>query len=386
MPLPDYSGGSIVNLMATLVAGLGGSDIGYPALAALEPAAIAQRRHVVLLVIDGLGHEHLARAVAGDALRRGLRARMTSVFPSTTATAITTLLTATAPQQHGLTGWFTYFRELGSVVAVLPFQDRHGGPGLEQSGIDASRLFGHQPVFDQIRRRSFMVAPKRIIDSAFNSAHSGSAIRRPYTTLPQFFDAIDKCMHDAAGPTFTYAYWPELDRLAHEHGIGSSQVAIHLEELDAAFDYFVDSVRGRDSIVIVTGDHGFIDTTPDAMIDLDAHPTLAETLVLPLCGERRVAFCYVHPDKCVQFETYVGTQLAREATLVRSDQMLRYGYFGTGTPHPRLLDRIGHYALIMNENFVIKDWVAGEHRHTHKGVHGGVSPQEMFVPLIVVAP
>jgi len=386
MPLPDYRGSSIVNLMASLVAGLGGEDVGYQPLGTLEPAAVADRRHVVLLVIDGLGHEHLIRADAGNALRRGLRARMTSVFPSTTAAAITTFLTATAPQQHGLTGWFTYFRELGSVVAVLPFCARHGGPGLEQFGIDANQLFGHQPVFDLIRRRSYMVAPQRIIDSAFNAAHSGGAIRCAYATLPQFFDAIGKSFDDGAEPSFTYAYWPELDRLAHEYGIASSQVATHLEELDAAFDYFVDSVRGQDAIVIVTGDHGLIDTGPDSLVELDAHPVLADTLVLPLCGERRAAFCYVHPDKCALFESYVETRLEREATLIRSEQLLRQGYFGFGVPHPRLLDRIGHYTMIMNENFVIKDWVAGEQHHAQVGVHGGVSPEEMFVPLIVVTP
>ncbi len=386
MPLPDYRGGSIVNLMATLVMALGGGGVDYPMLTTLEPAAIAKRRHVLLLVIDGLGYEHLAQTVAGNTLRRGLRASMTSVFPSTTATAITTFLTATAPQQHGLTGWFTYFSELGSVIAVLPFQDRHGGPGLERNGIDAGRLFDHKPVFDRIPRRSCVVAPERIIDSAFNVAHSGGALRRGYTTLPQFFDIIDKCMNCSTEPTFTYAYWPHLDRLAHEHGIASTQVEMHLDELDAGFSVFINSVRGRDSIVIVTGDHGFIDTTPEALVSLDAHPALAETLLLPLCGEQRAAFCYVHPDRCTLFEDYVATHLAREATLLRSEQVLRDGYFGVGVPHPRLRDRIGHYVLLMNHNFVIKDWIVGEHRYAHVGVHGGVSNQEMFVPLIVVEP
>ncbi len=386
MPLPDYRGGSIVNLMASLVTGLGGGDTGYISLAALGAEAIASRRHAILLIIDGLGHEHLIRSEPGAALRRGLRGRITSVFPSTTATAITTFLTATAPQQHGLTGWFTFFRELGSVVAVLPFQDRHGGSGLEENGIDAGQLFGNRSVFDRIRRRCYVVTPRRLIDSAFNVAHSHGAIRRAYNTLPQFFDAIGRCLDDGAEPSFTYAYWPELDRLAHEHGVASRQVSMHLEELDAAFDYFLDAIRGRDAIVIVTGDHGFIDTTPDTVIELEAHPVLAETLVMPLCGERRAAFCYVRPDKCIQFESYVKTRLDREATLISSAELLRQGYFGLGTPHSRLTDRIGHYALIMNENFMIKDWLAGERRHIQVGVHGGLSPEEMFVPLIVFTP
>lgn len=383
MPLPDYHGGSIVNLMASLVAGMGGGDIGYVPLAALEAEAVARHRHAILLVVDGLGYEQLIRTEPGVALRRGLKGRITSVFPSTTATAITTFLTATAPQQHGLTGWFMFFRELGSIIAVLPFQDRHGGAGLEESGIDVERFFGHQPVFGRISRRCYTVAPQRIIDSAFNAVHTRGATRRGYATLPQFFDAIGKCLDDGTTPSFTYAYWPELDRLAHEHGVSSPQVTTHLEELDAAFDYFIDAMRGRDAVVVVTADHGFIDTTPDSVVDLQAHPVLSDSLVMPLCGERRAAFCYVHPDKCGQFEDYVTTRLDREITLVRSAELVARGYFGLGTPHPRLSERIGHYALIMNGNFAVNDWVAGEYRHLEVGVHGGLSAEEMFVPLIV---
>ncbi|MHB8346291.1 MAG: alkaline phosphatase family protein [Acidiferrobacterales bacterium] len=386
MPLPDYRGGSIVNLMASLVAGLGGGDSGYAPLAALESDMVARHRHAVLLVVDGLGYEHLIRCESGAFLRRGLRGHITSVFPSTTAAAITTFLTALAPQQHGLTGWFTFFRELGSIVAVLPFRDRHGGAGIDDTGIDVARFFGHRPVFDRIDRRCYMVVPQDLVDSAFNVAHSRGATRRAYATLPQFFDAIGNCLDESPEPSFTYAYWPELDRLAHEHCVASSRVSMHLEELDAAFDRFIDAIGGHDAIVIVTGDHGFIDTTPDSTVDLEAPPALSETLVMPLCGERRAVFCYVHPEKCMQFEGYVTTRLNREATLARSAELLAQGYFGLGTPHPHLSDRIGHYALIMNGNFAMNDSVAGEHRHVQVGMHGGLSAEEMFVPLIVFEP
>ena len=54
-----------------------------------------------------------------------------------------------------------------------------------------------------------------------------------------------------------------------------------------------------------------------------------------------------------------------------------------GLPHPRLHERIGDYTLIMKEKAVIKDWLPGEPRYVQIGVHGGVTAQEMYVPLIV---
>jgi hypothetical protein len=38
----------------------------------------------------------------------------------------------------------------------------------------------------------------------------------------------------------------------------------------------------------------------------------------------------------------------------------------------------------MRENYIIKDFVLGEKERFHIGNHGGVSKEEMFVPLIVI--
>ena len=91
--LPDYHGGSLVNLMSSIATALGGSSP-YPPLAALPPQAMAGARHLVLLVVDGLGFDYLSSR--DGALRSHLRGRLTSVFPSTTASAIPTFLTGLA--------------------------------------------------------------------------------------------------------------------------------------------------------------------------------------------------------------------------------------------------------------------------------------------------
>lgn len=384
MVLPDYHGGSIVNLMSSLLAALGGGESLYPSLRQLPPADLQHSRNIVLLVIDGLGDDYLARAGTGGTLHRSRRGSITSVFPSTTATAVTTFLTGTAPQQHALPGWHVYFKELGSVVAVLPFRARHGGPPLGETGIDAAALFGHVPLFDRIRARSWVVSPERIIHSDYNTAHAGTAERRAYITLRQLFATTAEIVRASRERTYVYAYWPELDRLAHEHGIGSRETAAHLAGLDTEFDRFLQHIRGSDTTVIVTADHGFVDTDPERLVELDRHPQLAETLLLPLCGDRRLAYCYVHPEKRSQFERYVQTVLADNIELFPSAELIARGCFGLGLPHPRLLERVGDYTLVMRHNAVIKDWLLGERRYTQIGVHGGVSEAEMRVPLGVV--
>lgn len=376
---PDYDGGSIVNLMSSIVQALGGKELQYRPLRALAPDALGSR-NIVLLVIDGLGYENLVANAGNGALAEYLRDRITSVFPSTTATAITTFLTGTAPQQHGVTGWFTYFRELGSVIAPLPYRPRHGGAAL---AVPAPTLFEHVPVFDRLQARSYVVAPQDIAYSEFNTAHQGSAQIVAFATLDQMFEATGRIVRTGVARQYVYAYWPELDRLAHQHGIGSREAGAHLAEIDQAFGRFLQSIAGMDTTVIVTADHGFIDTHPDNAVMLDAHPPLARSLTLPLCGERRAAYCYVAAGQRERFVDYVHTHLADYGDLHESAQLVQSGYFGLGEPHARLHERIGDYVLIMKSNAIFKDWLLGEKHYVQIGVHGSVSPEEMYVPLVV---
>src|SRR5690606_24379738 len=162
----------------------------YPPLAALERAALEDARHLVLLVIDGLGHELLSSVADARTLRRDRTGSITSVYPPTTATAVTAFLTGLAPQQHGLTGWFMHFARLGAVVTVLPFTTRLGNASLRSAGVDPAELFGHTPIFDLLPRRSFSVSPHDIANSPFNRSHTGRAEIRPYKTLEEFFAVL----------------------------------------------------------------------------------------------------------------------------------------------------------------------------------------------------
>ena len=383
MHLPDYRNGSIVNLMASVRAGLGCGDSLYAPLSELPPDELAQARNVLLLVVDGLGYEYL-RGRGETRMGQHLRARLTSVFPSTTASAITTFLTGTAPQQHALTGWFMYFRELGTVSAVLPFTPRYGGTSFAKCGIDPVPFFGHRPVFDDLAVPSQVLSPADIVDSDYSRSHCGRAHRRGYRNMEDFFASLRSTLSHDRGRKYVYAYWSELDGLAHHHGIGSRQVAEHFASLDAGFSALCDGLRGSDTLVIVTADHGLLDTDAESRLWLEDHPQLAETLALPLCGEPRVAYCYVRPDRRTQFHDYVRSALADKSDLFVSAELVERGFYGHGPAHPRLEERVGDYALLMKGNYVLRDRLTAEKPPTHVGVHGGVSAAEMYVPLIVL--
>ena len=384
MHKPDFSGNSLVNLMSTLFSAMGGVDNGYPLLTNLNSDAIKNSRNVVLLVIDGLGYDYLMKVGAGSSFQQYLKAKLTSVFPTTTASAITTFMTGLAPQQHGLTGWYVYLKELGCVTAVLPCRPRMPNASFGQDSFDINKLYNHEPLFNRIDRASYVVAPELIIHSEYNVAHSGSAFLHAYGSMSECFHNIVNIVKSDDAKKYIYAYWPDFDRFSHEFGNASAKVAAHFAQLDEMFAVLLNDLAGTETTVLVTADHGFIDVGPSSLIQLHDHPVMQDSLLLPLCGEPRVAYCYVHPHKEAQFVSYVQEELNPYAELMPSQDLIDGHFFGVGQMHPQLQNRIGHYALIMKENYIIKDWLLGESAYVPIGVHGGTSQEEMFVPLMVI--
>ena len=376
--LPNYAGGSLVNLVASLVAARGGAAR-HRELDLMPARELSDARNVVLLIVDGLGDRYVRQRGAGGELARRRRGALTSVFPSTTASAITTSYTGCTPLEHGLTGWFTYFGQAGCVAAALPFRSRGDLALLSARGVTTSQLYSASSIFASLPVRSIVVSYRDIIDSHYNSRHCEGAERRAYQKVEELVSEVEAAVKSGTEKKFIYAYWPEYDAISHRHGSESAEAFARFSELDAAFGMLVKRLAGTESAIVVTADHGFIDAGRGDCLELPAQ--LLSMLRFPLCGERRVAYCHVHSP--AEFQNKAQDWLGPRGEARMSRELVDEGWFGDGVPHPRLAERVGDVTLVMNERFTVKDWLPGEPRHLHIGNHGGISEDEMTIPLIV---
>ena len=379
---PDYHGGCLVNLIATISAACGARPL-HATLTALPPERIAPRRNIVFLLVDGLGYNYLRDAGRGGALVEHLAGSITSVFPSTTATAITSTFTGLMPRAHGMTGWFCWFPESDVLAAPLPFRRRGDDRPLTDLAIEPRALFSLQPLLDALQVRTFVVSQDRIVDSDYSRHFGGRAVRRGYEHLAGLVDAIHAAVRSGPGRKYIYAYYPELDTVAHRHGIASAQAASRLAAIDAAFAELVKRLAGTDSVIIVSADHGFIDTPASEALHLEHYAGLQDMLRLPLSGEPRVAYCHAKPGCAERFAAHARDMLGERADVRMSAELIAEGWFGPGPAHPRLTERVGDVTLLMRGRYTIKDFLPGEKRHLLIGNHGGLTPDEMLIPLVV---
>ena len=376
---PDYLGGNIVNLMQSISRAREGNIGLYPNLCNLDISGLSRSRNLVLLIIDGLGYNYLC-SKPNSFLYQHLHSKITTVTPPTTAAAVSSFLTGLAPQQHGLTGWFTYFHEIDEVLTVLPYTLRNSQQAPNQA---VSELINLPSFFDTLETKTYSVMPRFLKDSVFNQMLTGNADLLTYTTLE---NCLSEIYHVCKVPSkkYIYAYWSQFDALAHEHGINSPEVESHFHMLDRHIANFAHQLKSNHTQLLICSDHGFIDSPIERRLTLNNYPQLMSCLRTPLCGEPRLAMCYIQDDTHEIFSKLCQKHLGHAATLYRGEKLIEQNFFGLGETHPALRHRVGDYVLVMEENYTLTQQLANEAYPNLVGYHGGLSESEMYVPLILV--
>jgi hypothetical protein len=383
--LPNYKDGSIVNLMSSIIKARGGKSQ-YGSLKLLSPAELKDKKNVILLVIDGLGNNYLMKK-KNSVLYKNIRGKMSSVFLPTTACAITTYLTGVAPQQHAHTGWFMNLKEVGGIVAVLRFMLRLGGPVISEFGFNVKDIIDVKPIQSKMKYKTITINPKKILNTDFMNLMGQKAINLKYNSedIDNLFKKIKKAVKYSNKKKYIYSYWSGYDASAHDTGVFSKKTEKHFKEMDKKLGKFFKSLKGTNTTLIITADHGFVDAPVSKIVWIKNHPVFEKCLSAPLCGEARTPFCYVHSSKVKEFENYVRKKMNKYCYILKTKDIINKNYLGLFKPHKKLLNRLGDYALVCKKNYRIKDHLSRKSKKKEfVAHHGGLSEDEMYVPLIVM--
>ncbi|MFX1532650.1 MAG: alkaline phosphatase family protein [Promethearchaeota archaeon] len=384
---PEYKGNSIVNLISSV---LNHFEVRskYPNLTCLMPSDLENASNIILLVIDGLGYEYLRTYGHNSLLSKYLIGKVTSVFPCSTASAMPSFYTGLAPLNHAITGWFTYLKELGVVSTILPLTTRAFRNSITNETRTTAAIFQCQSIFDYIRAQTYFFLPEIIKDSEFSTFFGGKSIRVGYKNLRDLFSKFLSILKQDKNQKFILGYWTELDRVIHLEGTKSKATLQHFQEINLELGKFIEILETENlqetTRILITADHGLIDIPPDRTIQLKDHSQLQSTLALPLCGDYRAVFFYVRPSQVTKFEEYITNHLNHVGTLMKVEDLVDQGYFGLYDLHPRFFDRVGDYVFIMKENYAFMDNLLGEKVRVLVGNHGGLSKEELYVPLSII--
>lgn len=358
---PAYAGACIANLVPALFAP------GRPAPWLPEPVRTASQ--VVLLVLDGLGWTQLQdRRETAPTIASMDGGPITSVAPTTTATALCSILLGMAPADHGIVGY--RMRVDGDLVLnVLRWQTADGD--ARQSFPPST--FQPHPAF--LGRSVPVVSRAEFRSTGFTTA---LGIERLHGWQMSSSIAVEVAALIERGEEFVYAYYDGIDRVAHAHGFGD-----HFDAELAAADQMVTDLAGAlppGAVLVVTSDHGQVEVG-DHLILIDPELMAGTTLV---SGEGR--FTWLHTatgglDDMVDRARHLYERTGTAVVHTRSE-VIDAGWLG-GTPAPEVAGRLGDIALVAREP------VAFVHSPDSgsSGLrcrHGSLTADEMLVPLLAV--
>jgi hypothetical protein len=241
---PHYEGRSILNLPASWSRWLGGPELHHPALDIQALDALAEGvEQVVVCLIDALGYLRLRRWLDGPARRlrplieQGLLAPLTSVAPSTTSAALTTIWTGRSPAEHGILGYELFLREYGMIANMIqhnPATFSAGSGMLEQAGFVPEAFLPVDPLGPTYRRARIEVhafMPYALLGSGLSRMHLPSIEGHRYGTIADGWLAIRSLAESEPGARrLIWMYIPTLDSLSHRFGPESIQVQADQEQ------------------------------------------------------------------------------------------------------------------------------------------------------------
>lgn len=390
--LPQYSGRSLVNIPATVARLLNIPFKGAPPLQAqLWQPISGDIRRVIIFLIDALGWNLIQREqekLAPFLQKAQVASSITSVFPSTTVNALSSIWTGTPPAQHGMVGLRLFFPEyavLGQMIKLKPnFYDAPNA--LTRAGLDPKKFLATPGIGGQfVRNKVALHAFKghEIVDSALSIMH-GRGITADHgatSVADMLVQTCDLIENNLDKKLFTYLYWPTVDTLSHTYGPFGKPVAaeVHtlLHQVETILFNGLSAAAKQGTAVFIMSDHGQTTTPPNQHVYIDNHPRLKQMLLMRSAGEPRVPFLFAKQGKVQAIIDYINTHLAEMAVALPSDEALNIGLFGKGPHAPHTRDRLGDVVMMMRNGALYLNPEEVNKAKKQNGRHGGLTSDEM---------
>jgi len=356
-----------------------------------EPFLRERFERVAFVYFDAFGWTFLERHADHPVVERaradGLLTQLTAQFPSTTTAQVTTVHSGLPVAEHGLYEWHVYEPTLDRLITPLLFSFAGDGiRGTLLGQIDPDALFPTDSVYARLADagvRSTVVLPASIAGSAPNVGLLRMADVVPFETAQGALAAASRALDEDTA--YAHVYLDALDSLMH--GVGTDDPAVGFVTR-SVLDDLHRATFPPGTLVLLTADHGMSPVDPDRTVYVnELWPGLAERLEtgadgkpLAPAGSCRDLFLHVREEHVDEVCAALSERLDGVADVVAVDELVAEGIFTE--PSPRLRERLANVVVLPRYGEAVYWHEPGRFAQQLHGQHGGLSPQEMEIPLL----
>jgi predicted AlkP superfamily pyrophosphatase or phosphodiesterase len=327
-----------------------------------------------LVLIDGFGKNAfdqycISRSIA---TRFEYQETLKATFPSTTAASLTSLGTGLAVGEHGMVGYTMKVPNSGypeRILNALKWDER----------VDPEVWQPNPTLFERAAKSGISVnhvAAARFATTGFTRAALRGA---EYRSANSISDQVATASEALRKPrSFVYLYLNDVDEASHARGFGSDKFLAALDKVDALVDLLVKELPSGTRIWL-TSDHGMINQSEYTVIGVENN--LLDGVDL-MAGEPRVRYLYLKEDQvdvvANRWREFFGDKVA----IKTREAAVSAGMFGKSVK-PEFLERIGELIIIANGGLILVEKEREALQIAMMGHHGGVTKEEIEVPLLV---
>ena len=397
---PAYGQNSIAEIPNTILSFFN-IDSHRPTLKQIDLKATNAQR-LLFLLVDGFGYNHFTNSIAlSDFLTilatGGDLFPLTSVFPSTTSAALTTYHSGLTPQEHGLPEWHVYFEEFDSIIATLPFRMMNSiqTDSLTELGGNGKMLYEGSTIYEQLAEAgtpSYMFILEDYAGTVYSSSvHRGSMLL-PFRDGPDLMRQLIDKLQQNKEPAYFFVYWGKIDSIAHQYGPNTPEHRAAIQEFTNLVEQELlaklSPEDANDVLVLLSSDHGHVNIKGDELIYLNRYPIIGESLVrsknhkliLP-SGSPHDVFLYIQSDKLNTVMDFLKKELEGKAEVMLVADALKDGLFGLNNPTKTFTRRVGNLLVLPKPGFHVWYEFFPDLPFEMLGIHGGLTKEEMLVPL-----
>ncbi|WP_129409561.1 alkaline phosphatase family protein [Marinitoga lauensis] len=267
--LPHYEEYSILNIANWIIENFGGVPF-YKSY----PLPFKGKKHVVLFLVDAMSYNTFKLVLKEKKnefkfLGRNQFFPATSIFPSTTANAITTFMTAKPPAEHGILGYILFLKELGALVNMIEFSPLFGGKGIFEPYLvnDILEVETINEVLGKLGVKTFTHTHSDIVGSGLSKIHNKGSNIKGYKSLVEMFGMVYDKLIDFINKderSFQFSYYGYVDGIGHKYGAKDykykAQIYWFLKMLENEFLEKINDKILKDTVIIITADHGMLES------------------------------------------------------------------------------------------------------------------------------
>ena len=358
---------------------------------------------VVLFLIDGFGWRFFEKFQREPFLKTvaklGQVEKLSAQFPSTTAAHITTLHTGQPVGEHGIFEWIYYEPLLDAIIAPLlfSFAGTFQRDTLKQARVKPQRLYPNSTLYQALKQQgvtSTIFQHREYTPSTFSDVVFRGARAIGYKSLPEALVNLAEALEKSTLPSYFVLYNEKIDAIGHEYGPNSAQTGAEIQSFLMSMEkVFLKALKGshRKTLFLLTADHGQAETDPQTTVYLNREPRFAgfekflrtnragEPLVPG--GSARDFFLYIRPGMVEEAQAFLTPRLEEQAEVRKVADLMAEGYFGP-LLSPRFCARAGDLVILPYRYESVWWYEKNKYEQRYFGHHGGLTPQEMEIPLL----